>query len=87
VTNLPLTTNISTGCGHHYIEYIMTCLQNFEQKGGTCFELQCYTLLSYIFSTSAEKKPLLHLPIAVSDVTDTFVVVQANNISVCEYTE
>ena len=77
----------------------MTCVQNFEQNGGTCIELQCYTLLSYIFSTSAEMKPLFiheensilqknkiehHFPVAVSDVTHTFMVVQASSISACE---
>lgn len=41
------------------LKILMTCVQNFEQNGGTYIELQCYTLLSYIFSTSAEKKPLL----------------------------
>jgi hypothetical protein len=59
VIDLRLTANIGTGYGHHYIENIIDFLQNFEQNGGTCIELQCYTVLSYIFSTSAVNKPLL----------------------------
>lgn len=81
------------------LKILMTCLQKFEQNGGTCMELQWYILLSYIVSVSAEKEPLLiyeensilqkkkiehHLPIAVSDVTHTFVVVQVSSISACE---
>lgn len=93
--NLPFTTNIGTGCGHNFIEYINDFCAKFERNGGTCIELQCHTLLSYIFSTSAEKKPLLiheensvlqkkkiehYLPVAVSDVTHILMVVQASSI-------
>jgi hypothetical protein len=56
---LTVTTNVSTGLAFIILKILMTCLQNFEQNDETYIELQCYTVLSYISSTSAEKKSLL----------------------------